>query len=527
MSEESPVLLPTAEGSPAADTKPAAPQPELIEPSPKPIAEPPFICDCEEWMRAACKGEPFYEKREGKRYCVLHYPGKKKREAFDAALQKKLEAEDYDFRGVWFHEAVNFSGFNFSGEANFDSATFSGEANFGSATFNARANFFSATFSGEANFDSATFSGEANFRSATFNARANFFSATFNAGAYFDSATFSGEASFVSATFNAAAYFVSATFSGEANFFSATSNAGAYFESATFSGKANFRSATFNAGAYFGSATFSGEAYFGSATFSGEANFRSATFKDQVSFSGSQSFGDNSSLDLQFARIEKPERVSFHTVTLRPHWFVNVDPRNFVFTDIRRGPNAIRIADEIQRLSRKVNSPHELLAIACRQLAENAETNGRYEEASNFRYWAMDLARLQKRAGRAFWKTDWLHILYWAVSGYGERILRALAWMVVIWIVFALLYTRVGFVKPEDKFATLTANPITTTQSDTIGQPLPFKRAFTYSLGVMSLQKPEPKPLTGTAQTLVLLETILGPLQAALLALAIRRKFMR
>ncbi|MFY9553545.1 MAG: hypothetical protein WAV47_02375 [Blastocatellia bacterium] len=35
------------------------------------------------------------------------------------------------------------------------------------------------------------------------------------------------------------------------------------------------------------------------------------------------------------------------------------------------------------------------------------------------------------------------------------------------------------------------------------------------------------KPITGTAQTLVLLETILGPLQAALLGLAIRRKFMR
>jgi hypothetical protein len=33
--------------------------------------------------------------------------------------------------------------------------------------------------------------------------------------------------------------------------------------------------------------------------------------------------------------------------------------------------------------------------------------------------------------------------------------------------------------------------------------------------------------LHSTAQTLVTLETILGPLQAALLALAIRRKFMR
>ena len=43
----------------------------------------------------------------------------------------------------------------------------------------------------------------------------------------------------------------------------------------------------------------------------------------------------------------------------------------------------------------------------------------------------------------------------------------------------------------------------------------------------MSWQRPEPKPLTSMGQTLVTLETILGPLQAARLALAIRRKFMR
>ena len=96
------------------------------------------------------------------------------------------------------------------------------------------------------------------------------------------------------------------------------------------------------------------------------------------------------------------------------------------------------------------------------------------------------------------------------MSGYGERIFRAFAWILAIWIVFALLYTEVGFTKP-----------------DAGDEPLPFKHAFTYSLAVMSLQKPEPRPLTNTAQTLVLLETILGPLQAALLALAIRRKFMR
>jgi uncharacterized protein (DUF433 family) len=42
----------------------------------------------------------------------------------------------------------------------------------------------------------------------------------------------------------------------------------------------------------------------------------------------------------------------------------------------------------------------------------------------------------------------------------------------------------------------------------------------------MTFQKPEPRPATPAAQTVVLLETILGPVQAALLALAIRRKFM-
>jgi len=60
-----------------------------------------------------------------------------------------------------------------------------------------------------------------------------------------------------------------------------------------------------------------------------------------------------------------------------------------------------------------------------------------------------------------------------------------------------------------------------------IGAPLKFSRALTYSAGVMTLQKPEPQPATAEAQTVVLLETILGPVQAALLALAIRRKFMR
>ena len=48
-----------------------------------------------------------------------------------------------------------------------------------------------------------------------------------------------------------------------------------------------------------------------------------------------------------------------------------------------------------------------------------------------------------------------------------------------------------------------------------------------HSLYVAALQRPEPKPNDTLTRLFVILETIFAPLQAALLALAIRRKFMR
>jgi hypothetical protein len=49
-----------------------------------------------------------------------------------------------------------------------------------------------------------------------------------------------------------------------------------------------------------------------------------------------------------------------------------------------------------------------------------------------------------------------------------------------------------------------------------------------YRLGVMARLRPEPIPeAMGLFQILVTIEGILGPLQIALLALAIRRKVMR
>jgi hypothetical protein len=94
-----------------------------------------------------------------------------------------------------------------------------------------------------------------------------------------------------------------------------------------------------------------------------------------------------------------------------------------------------------------------------------------------------------------------------------------------ILLLSAILYSHVGFVRWEPKLAS--ESDMASAKRDDVGAPLKFSRALIYSAAVMTFQKPEPRAATTAAQTVVLLETILGPVQAALLALAIRRKFMR
>jgi len=430
--------------------------PDSLTPEP----ESDFVCHCkEEEMRSACSGEPFYKEHESKRYCVLHFPGKEKSADFQVALQRKLDAEDFNFSGVWFPREVSFSQMNITTDADFSWATFSADADFTKTTFSADAIFQDAVFNGNANFWTAVFSAEANFCGAKFSRE--------------------GEAEFIGAIFKAA----------------------------------DFSTASFDADAHFNQASFRA------------ADFSSVTFAGRVSFEGIESttiFDGPSALNLQFAEFEKPDRVSFQTLTLLPHWFANVDARKFNFINVHWN-NLGRAKKEIELLeSEAAWSTHRLLAISCQKLAANAEDNNRYPEASHFRRMALDAERLETWHGFGFWKLSWW---YWMASGYGERSLQALIVLIAIWLTFATFYTGVGFARWEPKLAT--EADVVNAKRDDVGAPLEFGRALAYSAGVITLQKPEPKPATRAAQTVVLLETILGPFQAALLALAIRRKFMR
>lgn len=473
MPEESPLPLPPAKESMATTIPTDIQVPESAAAAPERTVEPTCGWKYVEFWQAACEGESFYKAYEGVPYCILHYPDKEKALAlFAAALKNKLQAGNFNFIGVHFPDHAEFREIEFSATADFTLARFHEAANFQAARFNEEARFNNVIFYAAANYQAARFNKDTRFNHTIFSE------------VNFDAATFGAAADFRLAILPKAASFRHATFEAEVDFSSQEE-----FRQAIAPKRVDFRPGLF-------------------------APY--ATYLEDLALSGKVTFSGRSSLDLQFARFKKPEWVTFHTVMLRPHWFVNVDPRKFVFSKINWNWDAISIKDELQWLEDRVEnqakgkdfSPQRWLETACRQLAENAEVNNRYEEASRFRYWAMHLLQSQKWAGWAFRKTDWLHTIYWVVSGCGESIKRAFIWLFIVWAVFALFYllpgVRAGF-----------------------EQPFPLTRAFSYSLGVMSLQKPDLKPLTDWAHLLVTFEAILGPVQAALLALAIRRKFMR
>jgi hypothetical protein len=187
-----------------------------------------------------------------------------------------------------------------------------------------------------------------------------------------------------------------------------------------------------------------------------------------------------------------------------------------------------KLRDELESLKKaEIGAPHQLLSIACRQLADNAETNHRYREASRLRYSSFEVRRIERFYGFVFWRLDWW---YWLASGYGESVLRAFIVFAVLIGLFTIGYKKSDF-DPASKMAITKPMSAAANASPDIPYTQPrrlgWRESALYSFNVSILQKPEPRPMGLLGNALVSLETVLGPAQAALLALALRRRFMR
>ncbi|WP_079031822.1 pentapeptide repeat-containing protein [Streptomyces specialis] len=113
---------------------------------------------------------------------------------------------------AWFRRAI------FTEEAEFHRATFTKDAGFDRSTFADVARFHEAIFSARAWFWGATFSKVARFERTTFSPAAWLREATFTGDALFGEAIFTGDAWFWGATFSRVARFEGATVTGNAEF---------------------------------------------------------------------------------------------------------------------------------------------------------------------------------------------------------------------------------------------------------------------------------------------------------------------
>lgn len=532
--------------------------------------------------RDVCRDLPVKYEHEGNFYCILHFPNKDKSDDFEKVVKERLSKQEYKFQAVWFPRRTNyFHEFHFKdNEVNFSFAHFFAKADFWHAVFSTKTSFEFATFDNEALFTFATFT-VANFHEVKFWGSVYFGNTKFSEMAYFESSRFSYGANFIFAELKHA-FFSEIVFLKnklnefdedklsfyDAKFFDLTDFSRIKFPTST-----DFRNAVFNNQVLFIGSTFK-EVYFDKAEFTSKSFFSFSQFEEkvlfsEVSFSKETDFSNcsfissvkflsetnkllflpKSTLSFEHSYAEKPNQISFHTVNLRPSDFINVDSRQFIFTNIDwenadGSPKAIK--NEIKILKkRKILNPYKLLTITCRQLAENAEENNRLEEASNFRKMVFEIEWLEKK--EKFWnwinripkeseklkrrvggstqkedeavqpantfgivkRFDFLHPVYRFTSYYGESWRRAFVILFVILAISTFLYTTSYCVFKDGK------------------QGFDIWEAISYSLRVMALQRPEPFPENSFAKMVVALQSIFAPLQLALLALAIRRKFMR
>jgi hypothetical protein len=231
-----------------------------------------------------------------------------------------------------------------------------------------------------------------------------------------------------------------------------------------------------------------------------------------------------------------------------------------------------------------IEAPYRLLETTYGVLYKNYEEKRDYPLANDFHYLAMEAKRRESweskkdtwrklrsrlspirrqlglaatlcwtwrvlRTGKRF---GLIPTLYWALSGYGERPRRAFWALAGIWAIFAILYMVWGGPQLRAFSATtlwqfgdyvIQLSQPTFMIFYMLEDPKQWQvfsgadirqstehvwQALVYSLAALARLNPEPKPSApGLFQFLVTIEGILGPLQIALLALAIRRKVMR
>ncbi len=439
--------------------------------------------------------------------CILHDESPTKdRTAFDTALAEHRAQRGDDFSYVVFPPGVEFRGMTFSPSASFRNAQFLGEVSFAGATFDGEVSFQGTVFRQGVNASGVSFGRRAAFSDARFEADADFSGAHFGGAAHFAGAVFDDWTSFVEVTFGGGATLHQVRFNGPITFYESVFEGDLLFDGGVAQSAVAFSRARFEQRVIVSGVDFQGRLDASQATFSGETIFEG---RGRVPF-----LFDGIPVNFQDASFGYYSMVFIRNADLRRCRFLDTDLRNVEFTSVRwpRFRRGVCVYDELQG---QKESPGDLpwgqLARLYRELKQNYEDRRNYLRSGDFHYREKEM---QRRNPEMPWNHRALLWMYWALSGYGERVLPPLVWLTGLVAGSALLYLSAGVQGAP------TEPVLTWHWAD-------GWRAAYYSLRVALLQNPTDLILSPIGQVVHTVQIILSPIFIGLLVLAIRQRVKR
>ncbi|MEW6657299.1 MAG: pentapeptide repeat-containing protein [Thermodesulfobacteriota bacterium] len=330
---------------------------------------------------------------------------------------------------------------------------------------------------------------------------------------------FPGTISFIGQKFKKPVNFQGVRFTGWAN-----------FREAEFSDTADFSSAKFGQAAIFEKTRFSGQALFKNTEIMGEADFRGATFDSravfhQVNEARGTSGGSAFSALFQYLNFGpwgllrfqdfSLARVSFLGTDLRRCEFHNVHWHSYRGRQVVHDEMLLREKGESALVGFAPAFEHRLdyeglcagIEELYRYLKLNFEKEGDQKQAGDFHYGEMEMHR-RANPWRRWFPLSWSN-LYWALSGYGERPLRALSWLLGLIGAMAWALSNMGL-------------------KTHAGMGTGFGPAVVFLLQQATLIRPEwAEPVTLGGQMIGALSRLLIPAQLALFLLALHSRLGR
>jgi hypothetical protein len=535
-----------------------------------------------------CRGHEIVHTEGGIEFCVFHAPKENKGRSgeefnelvFAEINRARRENRACNLSGTIFPDNISFRNYNeknplpeisffgakFSGKADFSLARFNGKAKFSVAKFSVVAKFTKALFNNAAGFSEAQFIGDAKFTKALFNDAADFSEAQFKSKAIFSVTQFSGMANFYGAPFSDEAKFVGAqfgnvtnfngaSFSGEANFSEVLFSDRASFSNAQFNGKADFFHAQFSGWANFYLARLSDKADFFYTRFSSEADFIGTRFSDMADFSNAEfnkALFRNANFEGRavFSYVDITGRLSFQNLRLLKPSFLGTDLEKCDFIacgwNERNGRYVLHDEEELRQEEVDALKKSGLLKAAwkkCfspldegrirqveaiyRTLKQKAKLKHNEFDYSHWHYSEKEMQRKRTGVRNSF---NWLTLNFYNIfSGYGERPVRALLALILLFVLFAFLLSCLGLEPMETVVSSLSCDN-KTTESIKISNmdKEKFQDLFISTLQYITFQRTFCYlPETQLGEVVRIFFQIVIYIQATLFAFALRNRFRR